>query len=97
MLLHAWCKNAYTKNVINFANQINMKPRVAIYQEQRIQLTVCRVQLKQKNLWKGTKENINAYVHGPLAFDNAVSLMLPQLKTFQVKLQGKQIFYSYLI
>jgi len=40
------------KNVINFANQIDiMKPRVAILSEQKIQLKVCQAQLKQKNLW----------------------------------------------
>ena len=38
---------------------------------------------------RATKENINAYVHGPLAFDNAVSPDAASIKKISNEVAGK--------
>ena len=79
------------KNVINFANQIDiMKPRVAILSGTEDPIESMPSSIEAKELMeRATKENINAYVHGPLAFDNAVSPDAAAIKNISNEVAGK--------
>jgi len=79
------------KNVINFANQINIaKPRVAILSGTEDPIDSMPSSTEAKELMeRAIKENINAYVHGPLAFDNAVSPDAASIKNISSEVAGK--------
>ena len=79
------------KNVIEFANQINiLKPRVAILSGTEDPIESMPSSIEAKELMERAKnENINAYVHGPLAFDNAVSPEAAAIKNISNEVAGK--------
>ena len=79
------------KNVINFANQINIaKPRVAILSGTEDPIDSMPSSTEAKELMeRAQEENINAYVHGPLAFDNAVSPDAASIKNISSEVAGK--------
>ena len=79
------------KNVIEFANKIEMeKPRVAILSgtEDPIESMPSSMEAKEV-MERAKKENINAFVHGPLAFDNAVSPEAAKIKKITNEVAGK--------
>ena len=79
------------KNVIEFANKINIqKPRVAILSgtEDAIESMPSSIEAKVI-MERAQKENVNAYVHGPLAFDNAVSSKAAEIKKINNEVVGK--------
>ena len=79
------------KNVIEFANQINIsKPRVAILSGTEDPIVSMPSSTEAKELMeRAIKENINAYVHGPLAFDNAISPEAAEIKKISNDVAGK--------
>ena len=79
------------KNVINFAKQINIaKPRVAILSGTEDPIDSMPSSTEAKELMeRAQEENINAYVHGPLAFDNAVSPDAASIKNISSEVAGK--------
>ena len=79
------------KNVIEFANQINIsKPRLAILSGTEDPIESMPSSVEAKELMERAKnENINAYVHGPLAFDNAVSPEAAAIKNISNEVAGK--------
>jgi len=69
------------KNAIEFAKQVGIsKPRVAILSgtEDPIESMPSSIEAK-KVMDKSKTENIDAYIHGPLAFDNAISPKAAQI------------------
>ena len=79
------------KNVIEFANKLNIqKPRVAILSgtEDAIESMPSSIEAKEI-MERAQKENVNAYVHGPLAFDNAVSSKAAEIKKINNEVVGK--------
>ena len=79
------------KNVIEFANKIEIqKPRVAILSgtEDPIESMPSSIEAKEV-MERAKKENINAYVQGPLAFDNAVSPEAAKIKKITNDVAGK--------
>ena len=79
------------KNVIEFANQINIsKPRLAILSGTEDAIESMPSSIEAKELMERAKnENINAYVHGPLAFDNAISPEAAAIKNISNEVAGK--------
>ncbi len=79
------------KNVIEFANQIDIsKPRVAILSGTEDPIVSMPSSIEAKELMERAKnENINAYVHGPLAFDNAISPEAAAIKNISNEVAGK--------
>ena len=79
------------KNVIEFANKIEIpKPRVAILSGTEDPIESMPSSIEAKELMERAKnENINAYVHGPLAFDNAVSPEAAAIKNISNEVAGK--------
>ena len=79
------------KNVIEFANQINISiPRVAILSGTEDPIESMPSSIEAKELMERAKnENINAYVHGPLAFDNAISPEAAAIKNISNEVAGK--------
>jgi len=79
------------KNVIEFANQIDIaKPRVAILSGTEDPIESMPSSVEAKELMERAKnENINAYVHGPLAFDNAISPEAAAIKNISNEVAGK--------
>ena len=79
------------KNVIEFANQIDIsKPRVAILSGTEDPIESMPSSIEAKELMKRAKnENINAYVYGPLAFDNAISPEAAAIKNISNEVAGK--------
>ncbi len=78
------------KNVIEFANKLNIqKPRVAILSgtEDAIESMPSSIEAKEI-MERAQKENVNAYVHGPLAFDNAVSSKAAKIKKISNEVVG---------
>ena len=79
------------RNVIDFANKIGIqKPRVAVLSgtEDPIESMPSSMEAKEV-MEKAKKENINAYVHGPLAFDNAVSPIAAEIKKITSDVAGQ--------
>tara|TARA_B100001741_G_C16446371_1_gene548227 strand:- start:59 stop:970 length:912 start_codon:yes stop_codon:yes gene_type:complete len=79
------------KNVINFSNKIGItKPRIAILSgtEDPIESMPSSIEAK-KIMERAKKEKIKAYVHGPLAFDNAVSPEAAKIKKIHNNVAGK--------
>ena len=79
------------KNVIEFANQIDIsKPRVAILSGTEDPIESMPSSMEAKELMERAKnENINAYIHGPLAFDNAISPEAAAIKNISNEVAGK--------
>ena len=79
------------KNVIEFANRINIsKPRVAILSGTEDPINSMPSSMEAKELMeRAINEKINAYVHGPLAFDNAVSPEAAAVKNISNNVAGK--------
>ena len=79
------------KNVIEFANKINIsKPRVAILSGTEDPIKSMPSSMEAKELMeRAINEKINAYVHGPLAFDNAVSPEAAAIKNISNNVAGK--------
>ena len=78
-------------NVIDFAKKINiLKPRVAVLSgtEDPIESMPSSIEAKEI-MERAQKENIDAYIHGPLAFDNAVSPEAAEIKKIQSEVAGK--------
>ena len=78
-------------NAINFAKKIYIKkPRVAILSgtEDPIESMPSSIDAKEI-MERAQKENIDAYVHGPLAFDNAISREAAEIKQINNEVAGK--------
>lgn len=78
-------------NVINFAKKINIKkPRVAVLSgtEDPIESMPSSIDAKEV-MNRAQKENIDAYVIGPLAFDNAISPEAAKIKNIKNEVAGK--------
>ena len=78
-------------NVINFAKKINIqKPRVAVLSgtEDPIESMPSSIDAKEI-MERAQKENIDAYVHGPLAFDNAISPEAAKIKQIKNEVVGR--------
>ena len=79
------------KNVIDFANKINIqKPRVAVLSgtEDPIESMPSSIEAKEV-MERARQENIDAFVHGPLAFDNAISPEAAKIKKIKNDVAGK--------
>ena len=79
------------QNVIEFANKINIpKPRVAVLSgtEDAIESMPSSIEAKEI-MERAQKENINAYIHGPLAFDNAISPQAAEIKKISNEVAGR--------
>ena len=78
-------------NVIEFAKKINiLKPRVAILSGTEDPIESMPSSIDAKEIMnRASKENIDAYVHGPLAFDNAISPEAAEIKKIQNEVAGK--------
>ena len=74
------------KNVINFSNRIGIeKPKVAILSATEEVLDSVPSSKEAEELTKlAKKENLNADVFGPLAFDNSISKNLLLLKEYKI-------------
>lgn len=78
-------------NVIDFAKKINiLKPRVAILSGTEDPIESMPSSLDAKEIMeRAQKENIDAYVNGPLAFDNAISPKAAEIKDIKNEVAGK--------
>ena len=79
------------KNVIDFAKRINIsKPKVAIISGTEDPIESMPSSIEAKEIMdRSIKENIEAYVHGPLAFDNAVSPKAAAIKNISNEVAGQ--------
>ena len=79
------------KNVIDFAKRINIsKPKVAILSGTEDPIESMPSSIEAKEIMdRAIKENIEAYVHGPLAFDNAVSPEAATTKNISSEVAGQ--------
>ena len=78
-------------NAVEFAKKTGIsKPRVAVLSgtEDPIESMPSSMEAKEV-MERAQKENINAYVHGPLAFDNAVSPEAARIKKISNDVAGK--------
>ena len=78
-------------NVVEFAKKVGIpKPRVAVLSgtEDPIESMPSSMEAIEV-MERAQKENIDAYVHGPLAFDNAVSPEAAQIKKINNNVAGK--------
>ena len=78
------------RNAIEFANKTGLiKPKVAILSgtEDPIESMPSSVEAKEV-MELAKKENVNAYVHGPLALDNAISKEAAKIKNIQNDVAG---------
>ena len=78
-------------NAVEFAKKIGIsKPRVAVLSgtEDPIESMPSSMEAKEV-MERAQKENIDAYVHGPLAFDNAVSAEAARIKKINNDVAGK--------
>jgi len=77
-------------NVIEFAKKINiLKPRVAVLSGTEDPIESMPSSMEAKEVMdRAQKENIDAYVHGPLAFDNAISPEAAEIKKIQNEVAG---------
>ena len=79
------------KNVINFSNRIgNEKPKVAILSATEEVLDSVQSSLDAKEITEiAKKENLNADVFGPLAFDNSISKKSAAIKGIKNAVAGQ--------
>jgi len=78
------------RNVVEFANKINIKqPRIAVLSGTEDPIESMPSSIEAKEVMERAKnENINAFVHGPLAFDNAVSTEAAEIKKITNQVSG---------
>ena len=78
------------KNVINFSNRIgNERPKVAILSATEEVLDSVQSSLDAKEITElAKKENLNADVFGPLAFDNSISKKSASIKGIKNDVAG---------
>ena len=79
------------KNAVDFCNKLNIfKPKVAILSgtEDPIDSMPSSIEA-QKVMELANKENVDALVHGPLAFDNAISEEAAKIKNIKNEVAGK--------
>ena len=79
------------KNAVQFCNKLNIsKPKVAILSgtEDPIDSMPSSIEAK-KVMEQAHEEKINAFIHGPLAFDNAVSEQAAKIKNIDNEVAGK--------
>ena len=79
------------KNVIEFAKKINiLKPRVAVLSGTEDPIESMPSSIDAKEIMnRALKDNIDAHIYGPLAFDNAVSPKAAEIKKIQNEVAGK--------
>ena len=79
------------KNVINFSNRIgNERPKVAILSATEEVLDIVQSSLDSKEITElAKKENLNADVFGPLAFDNSISKKSAAIKGIKNAVAGQ--------
>ena len=79
------------KNVINFSNRIgNERPKVAVLSATEEVLDSVQSSLDAKEITElGKKENLNADVFGPLAFDNSISKKSAAIKGIKNAVAGQ--------
>ena len=79
------------RNVINFANRIGIeKPKVAVLSATEEVLDSVQSSLDAKEITEIAKrENLNAYVFGPLAFDNSISKKSAAIKGIKNEVVGQ--------
>ncbi len=79
------------KNVINFSNRIgNDKPKIAILSATEEVLDSVQSSLDAKEITElAKKENLNAEVFGPLAFDNSISKKSAAIKGIKNAVAGQ--------
>ena len=78
-------------NAVEFAKKVGVsKPRVAVLSgtEDPIESMPSSMEAREV-MERAQKENIDAYVHGPLAFDNAVSPEAAKIKKIESEVAGK--------
>ena len=78
------------KNAVQFCNKLNIsKPKVAILSgtEDPIHSMPSSIEAK-KVMEQAHEEKINAFIHGPLAFDNAVSEEAAKIKKIENEVAG---------
>jgi len=80
---------------LEFAKKVGIaKPRVAVLSGTEDPIESMPSSMEAKEIMdKSKKENIDAYVHGPLAFDNAISPKAAQIKKIQKIFQHQDIFF----
>ena len=78
-------------NAIEFTKKIGIvKPRVAVLSGTEDPIDSMPSSIEAKEIMKrAIKENIDAFVHGPLAFDNAVSIKAAKIKNISGEVAGK--------
>ena len=77
-------------NALEFAKKVGVsKPRVAVLSgtEDPIESMPSSMEAKEV-MERAQKENVDAYVHGPLAFDNAVSPEAAKIKQIESEVAG---------
>ena len=78
------------KNVINFSNRIgNERPKVAILSATEEGVDSVQSSLDAKEITELAKENLNADVFGPLAFDNSISKKTAAIKGIKNAVAGQ--------
>ena len=79
------------KNAVEFAKKVGIaKPRVAVLSGTEDPIESMPSSMEAKEIMDKSKiENIDAYVHGPLGFDNAISPKAAQIKKIQNEVAGK--------
>ena len=79
------------KNVINFSNRIGIKkPKIAVLSATEEILDSVQSSLDAKEITElAKKENLNAEVFGPLAFDNSISKKSAAIKGIKNSVAGK--------
>ena len=79
------------KNVINFSNRIGIeKPKVAVLSATEEILDSVQSSLEAKEITElAKKENLNAEVFGPLAFDNSISKKSAAIKGIKNSVAGQ--------
>ena len=79
------------KNVINFSNRIGIeKPKVAVLSATEEVLESVQSSLEAKEITElAKKENLNAEVFGPLAFDNSISKKSAAIKGIKNSVAGE--------
>ncbi len=78
-------------NVINFAKKINiLKPRVAVLSGTEDPIKSMPSSMEAKEIMeRAQNNNIDAYIHGPLAFDNAISPNAAKIKMINNEVAGR--------
>ena len=79
------------KNAIDFAKKVGIKkPRVAVLSGTEDPIKSMPSSIEAKEIMKRSiEEKIDAYVQGPLAFDNAISLEAATIKNISGEVAGK--------